>query len=123
MFQFAQARGGDPVEENRVAILAMTVHTLGISVRRVLGLPANTVQSLGRHKLTLSDRPDVAQYFLVFAGLTVSAGTTFADSIGLLKELEGSQGGSGFSFNDIGADRTGVRLCKRRIIAVCRGFF
>ena len=38
--------------------------------------------------------------------------SAFADSIGLLKELEYSQGGSGFSFNYIGADRTGVRLAE-----------
>jgi hypothetical protein len=115
MFQFAQARGGDPVEENRAAIIVMTMYIMGISVPRVLGLPADTLQSPGRHRLTLSDRADFAQHFLVSAGLTVSAGTSIADSIGLLKELEDSQGGSGFSFNDIGADRTGVRFAELAI--------
>jgi hypothetical protein len=112
MLQFAQARGGDPVEENRAAILALSMYIMGISVPRVLGLPADTIRPLGRHKLTLSERPDFAQHFLVSAGLTVSAGTALADSIGLLKELEDSQGGSGFSFTDIGADRTGVRFAE-----------
>lgn len=115
MFQFAQARGGDPVEENRAAILALTMYIMGISVPRVLGLPADTVQPLGRHRLILSERRDFAQHFLVSAGLTVSAGTGIADSIGLLKELEDSQGGSGFSFTDIGADRSGVRFAELAI--------
>ena len=30
--------------------------------------------------------------------------------MGLYKEIDDSQGGSGFSFNDIAADRTGVRF-------------
>jgi len=112
MFQFAQARGGDPVEENRAAILVTAMYIQGISVPRVLGLPASTVRAPGRHRLTLSERHDFAQHFLVSAALTVGADTTLADTIGLLKELDDSQGGSGFSFTDIGADRTGVRFAE-----------
>lgn len=115
MFLFAQARGGDPVEENRAAIMVMAMHIMGVSVPRVLGLPKDAIQPPGRHKYMLSERGDFAQHFLVSAGLTLSAGTGLADSIGLLKELEDSQGGSGFSFTDIGADRTGVRFAELAI--------
>ncbi|PCJ27304.1 MAG: hypothetical protein COA96_03720 [SAR86 cluster bacterium] len=112
MFLFAQVRGGNPVEENRAAIIAMSMHIMGVSVPRVLGLSKDAVPQAGRHKFVLSERGDFAQHFLVSAGLALSAGTGLADSIGLLKEMEDSQGGSGFSFTDIGADRTGVRFAE-----------
>ena len=115
MLQFAEERGGDPAEENQAAILVTTMYTMGISVPRALGLPRGTVPRPGRHRLTLSERRDFAQHFLVSAALTVSAGSSLADAIGLLKELDDSQGGSGFSFTDIGADRTGVRFAELAI--------
>lgn len=109
---FAKVRGGDPIAENRAAITVLSMYILGISVPRVLGLPEDSVPPMGKRLLLLSERQDFAQHFLVSAGLTVSAGTGIADTIGLLKELEDSQGGSGFSFTDIGADRTGVRFAE-----------
>ena len=115
MFQFAQDRGGNAAAENRAAILVTAMYILGINAPRVLGLPANTVPRPRRHRLTLSDRRDFAQHFLVSAALTVSAGSSLADTIGLLKELDDSQGGSGFSFTDLGADRTGVRFAELAI--------
>lgn len=112
MMLFAKVRGGDPIEENRAAIMALSMYIMGVSVPRVLGLPRDSVPPMGRLHLLLSERHDFAQHFLVSAGLTVSSGTGIADSIGLLKELDDSQGGSGFSFTDIGADRTGVRFAE-----------
>ncbi len=112
MLLFAKVRGGDPVEENRAAIIVLSMYIMGISVPRVLGLPENSVPPMGKRHLMLSDRHDFAQHFLVSAGLTVSSGTGVADTIGILKELEDSRGGSGFSFTDIGADRTGVRFAE-----------
>ncbi len=112
VFQFAQLRQGDPIEENRAAILAMSMYIMGISAPRVLGLPENSIPKMGKHRLMLSQRHDFAQHFLVSAGLAVSTGTGIADTIGVLKELDDADGGSGFSFNDIGADRTGVRFAE-----------
>lgn len=115
MIQFAQSRGGNPIEENRAAILVTAMYIMGINVPRVLGMPTDTVTRPSRHRLTLSDRHDFAQHFLVSAALTVSTGSSLADTIGLLKELDDSQGGSGFSFTDLGADRTGVRFAELAI--------
>ena len=72
---FAKVRGGDPVAENRAAILALAMYIMGVSVPRVLGMPEDSVPPMGRHHLMLSDRHDFAQHFLVSAGLTVSSGT------------------------------------------------
>lgn len=111
MFRFAQQRGGDPVEENRAAILAMAMYILGIDVPRMLGAADAALPQSERHLLRLSGRHDFAQHFLIAAGLTVSTGTDIADSIGLLKEFDDTnEGGSGFSFTDIGAHRTGIRF-------------
>src|SRR5690606_3669760 len=112
MFQFAHERGGDPVAENRAALAAMAMYVLGVNAPRVLGLPADAVPPPGRHHFTLTRRRDFAQHFLISAGLTAGAGTGLADSIGLLKELDDVESGSGFSFNDLGADRTGVRFAE-----------
>jgi len=118
MMLFAKVRGGDPVAENRAAILALSMYVMGISMPRVLGVPEEMVPPMGRRHLLLSGRHDFAQHFLISAALTVSAGTSIADTIGLLKELDDADGGSGFSFADIGADRTGVRFAEMAIAGV-----
>ena len=49
-------------------------------------------------------------HFLVSAVLAAEGGGRLADAIGLYKEISDSRGGSGFSFNDIAADRAGTRF-------------
>lgn len=113
MFEFARDRQGDPVEENRAALRAMSLYVAEADAAQLLGeaLPAPP-----RRTLILAGREDRAQHFLISAGLTVSSSTTLAQSLGLLKEVDDSQaGGSGFSFIDIGADRTGVRFAELAI--------
>lgn len=113
MFAFARSRGGDPVEENRAAIMALSLYMMDIDFARVLGEEGAAASSMGRHRLTLSRRIDFAQHFLISAGLTSTGGTGMADAIGLLKEMDDlDPGGSGFSFNDLGADRAGVRFAE-----------
>ncbi len=59
---------------------------------------------------TLYDRADLPMHFLVSAGLAVSAGSKLSNFIGLAKEVEDSNKGSGFSFADLAADKAGVRM-------------
>jgi hypothetical protein len=56
---------------------------------------------------------DTAQHFTVSAALTALAGAQMSDAVGLYKELSDAQGGSGFSFNDLAADRAGTRFAAR----------
>jgi hypothetical protein len=110
MFTFAHERGDDPVEENRAALLALALYVTETDINPLLGEPAAAPK---RRELLLAGRYDRARHFLISAGLTVSAGTGAAQSLGLLKEVDDSQdGGSGFSFVDIGADRTGIRFAE-----------
>jgi uncharacterized protein YfiM (DUF2279 family) len=60
------------------------------------------------HQVLLSQRDDFAKHFIVSAALAASDGSPLADAVGLNKEIADSRGGSGFSFNDIAADRAGV---------------
>jgi len=59
---------------------------------------------------TILDREDLAQHFLVSAYLTALAGPTAAHAAGVAKELKDANGGSGFSFIDVAADRAGVQF-------------
>jgi hypothetical protein len=60
--------------------------------------------------VTLSGRGDFPKHFIVSAALAAYAGEPLADAIGVYKEVADSRGGSGFSFNDIAADRAGSRF-------------
>jgi hypothetical protein len=61
-------------------------------------------------RITLAGREDFAQHFLVSAFLAIEAGGPLSDAVGTYKELADARGGSGFSFNDIAADRAGSRF-------------
>lgn len=61
-------------------------------------------------RLTLNHRNDSAKHFLVSAALAARGDGALADAIGLFKEVSDSEEGSGFSFIDIVADRSGSRM-------------
>ncbi len=64
-----------------------------------------------RGDTTLRADPNLARHFCLSAALTVLQNPAFSDGGGLMKELADFQkAGSGFSFNDIAADRAGVRF-------------
>lgn len=113
MFQLAGWRAdeqGDLQAENRAMLLTLAMYVLGIDVGRYVDAPVKS-QHL-RMFLTILGRHDLAQHFTVSAALTVSAGSGLASAIGLFKELDDSRDGTGFSFDDLLADRAGVRLAE-----------
>jgi hypothetical protein len=63
-------------------------------------------------KLTIHGRHDLAQHFATSAVLAVAAGRELSNAIGLFKEIDDSDGGSGFSFKDLAADRAGTQFGK-----------
>lgn len=107
VFTLARERteaGGDALAENRAALLALTLQATG---RR---LPGAAVPQLPPKPVTLAGREDFAQHFLISAVVALEGGGPLADAIGVYKELADMRDGSGFSFNDIAADRAGTRL-------------
>ena len=58
----------------------------------------------------LYKRIDLAQHFVGAAAITASVNSQIAQALGEEKELRDSQGGSGFSFVDLAADKAGTRF-------------
>lgn len=111
MMQLAQerAQGTDAIAENRAALLVLTFHVLGERLSRTVPQAASWPRPIWQ-RVTLSGRADLAKHFMVSAAIAAHADTALADAIGLYKEVEDARGGSGFSFDDLAADRAGTRF-------------
>ncbi len=113
LFAHAQARGGNIAEENRAALTALAAYLSGISLPRLLEGDSPSIRRAPRVLLSLHGRRDFAEHFVISAALTVNGGSRLANAIGLVKEEEDADKGSGFSFTDLGANRAGVKLGER----------
>lgn len=112
LFTLAAQRSTDAASaarENRAALVALAFTAYGAGLAPLIG---SAPRAPGRHAppITLAGRHDTSQHFLVSAALAAEGGGPLADAIGLYKEVADSRGGSGFSFNDLAADRAGTRL-------------
>ncbi len=105
------------IEENRAAILVVTFYTLGKSLKS-LAPEAATWPRPVRRTVTVSGRDDFAKHFMVSATIAAYADTALSDVVGLYKEIEDSRTGSGFSFNDIAADRAGTRFGEKAVASI-----
>ncbi|MFG6414374.1 hypothetical protein ACG02S_10755 [Roseateles sp. DC23W] len=103
------AGGADALAENRAALLTLALQATG---RRMADLvPAIQAAPLPQPvSVTLAGRDDFAQHFLISAVVALEGGGPLADAIGVYKEVADLRDGSGFSFNDIAADRAGTRF-------------
>jgi hypothetical protein len=109
----AQSRE-DAMAENRAMILVATFHVLGISPEKMLPEATRWPHSAPQN-ITLDGRDDFAKHFMVSAAIAAYADTALADAIGLYKEIDDSRYGSGFSFNDIAADRAGTKFGEKAV--------
>lgn len=113
MFDFSEKRAvanGQTVEENRMALLTLAAYMVG---RNPLSyITEDKIAPRKKIKFTLKGRYDLAQHYLVSAGLSAMGSTTWSRAIGLEKELRDSDGGSGFSFVDLMADMSGNKLAE-----------
>lgn len=105
---------GEVLAENRALILVTTFYVLGISLERILPEAAGWPRP-ARRTVTIDGREDFAKHFMVSASIAAYADTTLANAIGLYKEVEDSRSGSGFSFNDIAADRAGTKFGEKAV--------
>jgi hypothetical protein len=99
----------DPVAENRTALLVLTLYVNGQSLATIVPDAQNWPRPT-YHRALLNGRSDFPKHFMVSAALAAKAGGPLADAVGVYKEIEDSRHGSGFSFNDIAADRAGTRF-------------
>jgi hypothetical protein len=114
------ADGGNAVAENQAALAALGIALGDARVRHLAGFepgrsyPRIKTQVGGR--TTILRRNDLCRHFVVSAALTVLAGKSVSAAAGLLKEqLDAADGGSGFSFADLAADKAGVMFAERAI--------
>ncbi|MHC4165396.1 MAG: hypothetical protein ACYSWQ_00365 [Planctomycetota bacterium] len=114
-FALARSRSIDynPVVENQAAILALGVLTghprMESFIGPVLSTPYKYAAQRTVDRVVLRDRSDWARHFCVSAAITVLSQEAVSDAAGLLKEeLDADEGGSGFSFADLLADRAGT---------------
>jgi hypothetical protein len=113
LFSRAHAVGSHAAEENRAALTALAAYLSGISLPRLLVGDSQSIRRAPRVLLSLHGRRDFAEHFMISAALTVNGGSRLASAIGLIKEEEDANKGSGFSFTDLAANRAGVRLGER----------
>lgn len=118
IFELARQRStapdADAARENRAALLALAFYANQRGLAAIVPAarlwpqpPALTV--------TLAGRIDTPLHWLISAAVAAESGTPLADAIGLYKEVSDSRGGSGFSFNDLAADRAGTRFGERAV--------
>ena len=105
----AGASAAEAAAENRALLLTVTLHATGRSLAPLVPA-ARDWPPLPAQRVTLSGRDDFALHFLISAVLAADTTSPLSRAVGIYKEVADSRGGSGFSFNDIAADRAGTRL-------------
>ncbi len=111
LLQLAQERsaGRDAAQESRAALIVLAFYVNGKGLSALVP-QARDWPMAKRHVVTLAGRTDLPQHFTISAAIAATAGSPLADVVGLYKELDDARSGSGFSFNDLAADRAGTRL-------------
>ena len=116
---FAYARnnsqGRDPIMPNQAAILALGVILGDDNVAWVGGRELSDERKRDRvalrNRMRIRDRNDLSRHFWVSASLAVLSDPDRAWTVGITKEMaDSTPGGSGFSFVDMAANKTGIRF-------------
>ncbi len=103
------AQGNPAAAENRAAVLTAALHANHRSWAKLMPA-ARTWPAARPLTVTLAGREDFPLHFLISAVIAIEGGGPLADAVGVDKELADASSGSGFSFNDIAADRAGTRF-------------
>lgn len=99
----------DPIAANRAVIMLLTAYVNG---QTIADPNAPEVRKLPIHTVLLRGRQDLGQHFMASAALVVQGGDTLSSLIGWYKEMSDANGGSGFSFADMAANRSGIRFAE-----------
>lgn len=117
-FRFAQDRSTPDraANENRDAVLALGIVLGHPRVETLIGAfldePTRNAVRRSFGGTTLRKREDWPKHFFVSAALTVIAAGNVSNATGLFKEEKDAAGGSGFSFGDLLADRSGTTFAE-----------
>jgi len=112
IFKLARERsaaGGNAAHENRAAILTLALYTTGRGVVAIVPAAHDWPRPI-RLLVTLGGRDDFPLHFMISAALAMEGTSPLVNAIGLAKEVADSRHGSGFSFNDLAANKAGLRF-------------
>jgi len=115
---FQGAAGTDVVEYNRAAFVALSFYVVGDEAFSLAPTAAAGVARCPppRGDVLLRGRRDLAKHWTYSAALTAVLGERAAVNLGEWKELHDSNpSGSGFSFVDLAADRSGLNVAHRAL--------
>lgn len=105
-----RSRGDDDAaREWRAAVIVLTAYANGRSLAQWLPAARAWPEPPPRH-VTLDGREDLALHFLVSALIAIDGTSPLSRAVGVYKEVSDTRGASGFSFDDIAADRAGTRF-------------
>lgn len=107
-----QSANRPALAENRAALYALAIYLGGREFRQLASYLLNPQQPFPRNQTTsytLAGRRDLLKHFLVSAGIKLMSDAQIGFAVGEFKELlDANNGGSGFSFIDLAADRSGL---------------
>ncbi len=111
-FQLALERSSaeTAIKENKLAIMAVNNYVNQKEAKGFLTPPTANLISNKYYPAFLYKRADLAQHFIGSAVITASTGGEVAKVMGEEKELSDANGGSGFSFIDLTADKAGTKF-------------
>jgi hypothetical protein len=101
------------VVENRAAIWALVIYFSNGGFETLIGKLVSSQRELvyAPYLVTLAQRPDLRMHFLTSAGIALASQQGISIAAGEFKELlDSGDGGSGFSFADLAADRAGIHF-------------
>lgn len=107
-----------PAEYNRAAFVALALYVVGERADPLAPGPGDARARCPppAAPVLLRERADLAQHWAFSAALTAVLGEQTASNLGEWKELHDSlPAGSGFSFVDLAADRSGVHVARRAV--------
>ena len=112
LFELAYQRSTleNAIEENKMVIMTVNDYVNKKETKKFLSSPASKPTTEKRYSTFLYKRIDLAQHFIGSAAITASVNGQVAKVAGEEKELSDAQGGSGFSFIDLAADKAGTRF-------------
>jgi len=112
MFQLALNRStpDNAIEENRLVIFTVNDYVNKQEIPKLLAVSGATSAGKPQYSPFMYKRIDLAQHFIGAAALTASVNSKLAKVMGEQKELSDADGGSGFSFIDLAADKAGTRF-------------
>lgn len=118
-FSYAEKRSlinEQPGEENKAALLALAIFLGSANFDSLIGaIDEETFQRCQPQdsSIVLANRNDLRLHFIFSAALKIISDSSISYAIGEFKELlDTQQGGTGFSFTDLAADRAGIRFAE-----------